>query len=424
MHRMHKYRGEGQHHLPMNDAQPHHTILIITEVFGIMAGSERNITQLLNGIDSDRFTLHLACIRSGELADESREQGHSIFDLRPGGIYTMRGLCNIRFLRDLMRKKHVDLIVTYHESADFYGLILSLVCGVPVISSRRDMGFNAKKHHHAAYRLLGRFFDAEITVCHAVKEEMIRLGWFPAERLFPIYNGVDLKMYENSRYVNTADQLRTMIGLQAGQPVVGLIANLRRIKGIQYFIEAASLIHSKKPDVQFLIVGNDMQNPGYTMADLKQFARNLHLEKNIHFLGMRPDIPGIISVFDIAVVASLTEGFSNTILEYMASSKPVVATKVGGNSEAVLHEQTGLVVPPGNSSALAEAIWSILEGPDAAQRFGIAGRKRAEEQFSLDMMIRNYEHLFERVIQNRNNGHCPGGLLRRCSRSNTAQMRA
>jgi len=115
-------------------------------------------------------------------------------------------------------------------------------------------------------------------------------------------------------------------------------------------------------------------------------------------------VADLISIFDVAVLTSLSEGFSNVILEYMASAKPVVATEVGGNPEIVVHGETGLLVPPADSNALATAILSILENKEVALRFGMAGRKRVEERFCLDVMLRNYENLFEEVINSgRNN---------------------
>jgi glycosyltransferase involved in cell wall biosynthesis len=129
----------------------------------------------------------------------------------------------------------------------------------------------------------------------------------------------------------------------------------------------------------------------------------LAVERNVHFLGSRNDVPDLISTFDVAVISSLSEGFSNTILEYMASARPVVATMVGGNPEAVRHGETGLLVPPGDSQALAAAIGTILDDKALAARYGAAGRRKAEELFSLESMIRNYESLFERVLSAKKN---------------------
>jgi glycosyltransferase involved in cell wall biosynthesis len=247
---------------------------------------------------------------------------------------------------------------------------------------------------------MGGLFDREITVCHAVKEEMIKQGWFPAQRIFPVYNGVDLAKYNGMK--KNVEIIKREIGIDPRHLVVGLVANLRRVKGIKFLIEAASLICEKRSDVKFLIIGGNMKEPDYTQDDMEALAKTLKVDQNVHFIGARNDVPDLISVFDIAVVASLSEGFSNTILEYMASSKPVVATAVGGNPEAVVQGKTGLLVPPGDSYALAEAILSILNDREMALEFGTAARKRAEEKFSLSSMIKSYENMFEQVINAKN----------------------
>ncbi len=378
-----------------------YNVLILTDTFMGMAGSERNITQLLKGIDKEKFNLYMACIYSGQLAQEMREEGHSVFDLLRGGIYTVNGIKNIFFLRRLIKNKNISLIVTYHETSDFYGLILAKACNIPVISSRRDMGFKTRSHHKMAYKLIGGFFDREITVCDAVKQEIVKQGWFPEKRIVSIYNGVDLREYNTCR--RTCSDIKKEIGIDPAHPVVGLVANLRRIKGITYLIEAASRICKRRSDVEFLIAGSDTTDMGYSISSMQTMAEKLGVSRNVHFLGRRRDVPEIISIFDVAVVASLSEGFSNTILEYMASSKPVVATTVGGNAEAVVQGETGFLVPPGDSHALAEAIWSILDDPITAQQFSTAAKKRVEEKFSLEHMIENYETIFKQVILTREN---------------------
>jgi glycosyltransferase involved in cell wall biosynthesis len=353
-------------------------------------------------IDKEKFQLDMACIYSGNLAQGLREQGYSIFDLRHGGIQTVNGMKNIIFLRNLIRKRGISLIVTYHEASDFYGLVLAKICNIPIISNRRDMGFKTRLRHKIAYKLMGRLFDGEITVCYAVKEEMIKQAWFPRQRILPIYNGVDLN--EFGVMENDSEIIKWKIGIHPCHPVVGMVANLHRVKGVHFLIEAASMICKKRSNVEFVIVGgNNTEEFGYRREDMESLAKKLHLEQNIHFLGKRSDIPELVSIFDVAVVASLSEGFSNTVLEYMASSKPVVATAVGGNGEAVVHGKTGLLVPPGDSPALAEAICTILDNKEMALQFGTAARKRIEEKFSLDVMLRNYENLFERIIKSREN---------------------
>lgn len=370
-------------------------ILFITDIFSTMAGSERNITQIMTNIDQRRFQIMVACFISGNLAQDMRDQGFLVFDLKRGGVHTINGLKNLAFLRKLVYENDISLLVTYHESSDFYGLALSKICRVPVISSRRDMGHNTNLRHKIAYRLCGRFFNAVITVCRAVKDKVVHNGWFSANKVFTIYNGVNIREYGNNE--DTAF-LKKKMGIDANRPVIGLVGGLRKIKGIRYLIEAASIIAKRDPDVLFLVAGPDWREAGCTMEELELFARNLNVSQNVQFLGKRDDIADLISIFDVAVIASLSEGFSNVILEYMASSKSVVATNVGGNPEAVVHGETGLLVPPGDSLSLADAIWSILINKEMGIRLGMAGRKRVEENFGLEKMVKNYEHLFEQIM--------------------------
>jgi glycosyltransferase involved in cell wall biosynthesis len=375
-------------------------ILILTDTFFGVGGSERNIIQLISGVDRDKFEIYIACFTSGKLAEHVRSQGFSVIDLNMAGIYTVSGLRNLGFLRRFVNEKKISLIVTYHESSDFYGFALSFICHIPVISNRRDMSFKTRLHHRMAYRILGRYFDSAIAVSESVKGEVIKRRWFPEGKILTIYNAINPVDYGKA---HDGVALKEQFGIPPKSPVVGLVANIHKIKGYEYFLQAACIIVRYHRDVQFVMIGYDSKESDLTIPTLKQYADGIGISQNLHFLGGRLDVPDMIRIFDIAVLASLSEGFSNVILEYMASSKPVVATEVGGNPEIVVHGETGLLVPPADSDALASAILSILEDKDMALRFGMAGRKRVEERFSLDVMLRNYENLFGQVINSRQN---------------------
>jgi glycosyltransferase involved in cell wall biosynthesis len=369
-------------------------ILIITDVFKKIAGSERNIMQLLRGMDQRRFEVYVACFYSGEVAQVMRAERFQVHDLRLGGIYSFSGLKNIILLSKLIREEKIDLILTYHEGSDFLGLVLSKLCAIPIISNRRDMGFKTRFPHQVTYRLFGRCFDGVITVSDAVKKEVIHRGWFKERKVWSIHNGINAGEYGN--HVNR-DSIKRSMGIKANTLVVGLIANIKKIKGIRYFVHAASLISAENSGVEFVIIGYDLNETGYSMKDMKLLADRMNIADKIHFLGGRKDIGELISTFDVAVISSLSEGFSNVLLEYMASGRPVVATDVGGNREAVIHGETGLLVPSENADQLAEAIKVFLDHKDLALTYGLAGRKRVEKEFSLQRMIEKYESIFERV---------------------------
>jgi glycosyltransferase involved in cell wall biosynthesis len=259
------------------------------------------------------------------------------------------------------------------------------------------MGFKTRLPHRIAYRLVGRYFDGVITVSDAVRKEVIRRGWFKEGKVWPIHNGIKVEEYTN--HVNR-EAIKRSIGIEANKYVVGLVGNVKTIKGIRYFLQGASLVCAENSEVEFVIIGGDLKEAGSSMNDMKLLAKRMNIADRIHFLGEKKEIGELISIFDVAVLSSLSEGFSNVLLEYMACAKPVVATDVGGNKEAVIDGETGLLVPPENAHRLAEGINVFLGSRKIASRCGLAGRRRVEEEFSLKRMIQKYEDIFEYVAMN------------------------
>jgi L-malate glycosyltransferase len=374
-------------------------IILLTDVFKFMAGSERNIANLLRQVDRNQFEVCVACFKFGPLAERMISEGYEIHKMTSEKFFSLSSLKNLMDLKALIKKKNISLIVTYHESSDFLGLLLSKMCRIPVIANRRDMGFQVRMKHKIAYRALGRYFDLNIVVCRAIQEEMEKNKWFPAGKIKCIYNGVDTTLF---RTTSVRTGIRKDIGIPEGYLVVGVVANLRSVKGIRYFIEAASLIRRRKKEVAFIIIGEDMHEPGCTKKELLELAGELSVADRMCFLGARKDIAELMKIIDVGVLPSLSEGFSNVVLEFMACGKPVVATDVGGNREAVAHGETGFLVAPGDSSGLAGAILRLLEKEDERNKFGAEGRARVEEFFELSRMIKEYQKTFAGIISNRN----------------------
>ena len=349
-----------------------------------MGGSERNITQLLTHVDREQFHIHLAFLAGGNLSNEMKQKGFSLYPLSLGGIYTAKGMRNLLFLRNLVKEQDISLILTYHEASDIYGFLLSKICRVPVVTNRRDMGFKTRSRYALAYQLVGRQFNGVVSVCDAVQNAVIGYKWFPTVPMITIYNGIDANEYKPSSIK------------ESNKPIVGIVANFRKIKGLDYFIEAASLVVKHQQDVQFIIIGEDHAGE---KAELVALAAKRNIKENVHILDHAADISCTIAFFDVAVLSSLSEGFSNAILEYMAAEKPVVATDVGGNREAVVHGETGFLVPPKDANALFEAILVLLKDKEKSRQFGVAGRKHIEAKFSLEKMIHAYESLFHQFCK-------------------------
>ena len=125
-----------------------------------------------------------------------------------------------------------------------------------------------------------------------------------------------------------------------------------------------------------------------------------YLENNFYFVGERSDIPDLLSILDVSVLPSLSEGFSNTVLESMSAGLPLVVTDVGGNSEAVIDGKTGFVVPPKDIVKMADSINLLLANKELAKKMGREGRKRAQQLFSMDRMINKIENLYVSSLKN------------------------
>jgi glycosyltransferase involved in cell wall biosynthesis len=178
--------------------------------------------------------------------------------------------------------------------------------------------------------------------------------------------------------------------LAPGTPVVGMIAEFNRYKDYATFVTAALRLLQQGWDAEFVMVGD-----GETMDQTRALVPSGC--SRIKFLGRRRDIEAVVPTFSIGTLATFTEGLSNSIMEYMAFAKPVVATDGGGSREVVIDGRTGFLVPPCDPQAFADRIAWLLDRPDAAREMGKQGRLRIEREFGLDSMIDKTIGLYERA---------------------------
>jgi glycosyltransferase involved in cell wall biosynthesis len=169
---------------------------------------------------------------------------------------------------------------------------------------------------------------------------------------------------------------------------------------MDFYLRAARILLDEGRDVRFLVIGAVSVEKSYK-SEMEELARKLNLEGNVIFTGQREDVADILRDVDLVVHPSLSEGLSNVILEAMAAALPVVATRVGGTPELVRDGATGLLVPPGNASDLAQAIARLLDDPALARGFGDTGRQRIIQEFSIDRMLRQTEALYWKLWENR-----------------------
>jgi glycosyltransferase involved in cell wall biosynthesis len=266
------------------------------------------------------------------------------------------------------------------------------------IASVRDTGVfsSQKKTKGLAQRVACRFADCVLANSNAVRQWLITEG-VNAEKIRVIPNGI--KVTKRS----TPDggmPVRGELGIDPAAPVVAVVCRLMSGKGVEFFLQAIPSVLARVPAARFLVIGDSYLNPSYKL-ELRRQADALNLGDRVILTGQRNDVPAILDEVTLAVLPSLSEGFSNSLLEAMAARLPVIATNVGGNPEIVRDGETGILIPPRNVEALSRAMIAILESPELARRFGAAGQERVISRFSLDATVRQTQELYWNLLEQR-----------------------
>ena len=297
----------------------------------------------------------------------------------------------IRTLAWIYRKERPDIVHAYLPAACVIGPIAARLAGVRrVIVSRRSLG-----NYKAKYPLLRRveplgyrLADVVMVNSDAVRRDVERTERFWGGKIRLVYNGIDTEMPDPAPIGDLFPEL-------SGGPVVTYVANLFPYKGHVDLVRAARAVVDYMPAARFLLVGRDAGEMGGVRSEIAA----LGLERHVLLAGLRADSVRIMAASSLVVHPSHEEGFSNTILEAMAAGKAVVATRVGGNPEAVADGETGILVPPRDPASLSGAILSLLRDPARARAMGEAGRRRVIERFPLEKMVREIESLYEDLLK-------------------------
>jgi glycosyltransferase involved in cell wall biosynthesis len=292
-----------------------------------------------------------------------------------------------------LRRLEPDILHAFLFHAYTIGAFLSPLLRVRAfVSSRRSLG-HFKANRPAALlieRAANHFASVVVANSEAVKRDvMIREG-LAGEQVIVIHNGIDMTRFAGCR----GALMRQQVDIAESAQVVGVVANFISYKGHECFLAAWQRVSTAYPHAVAILIGD-----GRTRERVERLAEELQLTGSVRFLGNRPDVPMLLAAIDILVHPSEQEGFSNAILEGMAAGRPVIATDVGGNAEAVVHEETGLLVPSGDPAALAAAIERLFAHPEMAREFGAAGRRRVEREFGMDRMTSAYERLYVDVLR-------------------------
>jgi glycosyltransferase involved in cell wall biosynthesis len=346
-------------------------------------GSERQFSALARSVDRERFRLHLGCIqRKGAFLEGLGD----VAEFPVGGSLFRVQSFKTRWRLVQYLKCHT---ISIAHAFDFYSNFILIPAArwarVPVvIGSQRQLGDLLTWKQERAQAAVLRWSDMVVCNSRAAANRLMELG-VRESQLAVIGNGLPLEAF-----AETPPALPRV----PGELRIGMIARMNtRAKNHETFLRVAARLLPRFPALQFVLVGD-----GPLRQELEQKARDLGLAGQVLFLGDRRDIPGVLASLDISVLPSASESLSNVILESMAAGVPVVANRVGGNCELV-SEDRGLLVPPDDEEALADAIERLLRDAPLRRALGCNANEFARANFTLEHIRASHEALYQDLLE-------------------------
>jgi glycosyltransferase involved in cell wall biosynthesis len=377
-------------------------------------GAQEVVRTLVEYLASDDCLPVVCTFRDGPLRREIEQLGIKV-ELLPPRRYSVIAfplflVDMIRILQSLARlvsKHEIDVVQTHLlRSLDFLVLFLRYTTCLRVVLwtfhsakfvlaetelTKHKWLLKPKRYaHRLLYRRTLHLVNGFIAVSDQVKESMVKVIGPIQDKITVIHNGVDVK-----RYGHPVDKARlcSQLGLKANARLIAVVGTLREPKGHRYLVEAMATVAPQYPDVHVLFIGE-----GHLREELQAQVEEQSLGQQIHFLGNRNDVPALLAASELFVLPSLWEGLSMALLEAMAAGKPVVATAVSGTTQVMIPGETGLVIPPHDSRALAGAITQLLSNPAQAQAMGRAAKQHVNMNFSAQKQADEHLALYRRLL--------------------------
>lgn len=305
-------------------------------------------------------------------------------------FYDANAVAQLRRFVRLLKEWNIDIVHTHDFYTNIFGMTGAALARVPVrIAARRESAVRSPKQRfveRSAYRLA----HAVVANCEEVRAQLIAEG-VPANKTVTIHNGLDLQRVALPVDFNRGQALSSFnLPSDKNYRFVTILANLRiELKDHPTFLRAAKRVLEAVPETRFILAGE-----GELTTPLRDLSAELGLAEAASFVGRCGRVAELLELSDICVLSSKSEGFSNSILEYMAAGRPVVATDVGGAREAVVEGETGYLVRSGDYESLAARIIELLRDPARARAMGTRGRQIVEEKFSSEAQLQRTLDLY------------------------------
>ncbi len=358
-----------------------------------MGGGERNIVSLLPYLQRTDVTVVLGTMntrRDGPLADVFFRSGIQRFDF---GARRMLDLTAFRKLLLILREQKIDIVHAQDQDTIIYAGLASRLLGIPSVMTRHVLE-ESKVNWKKRLRMQLVYFSARygitkvIAVSEMVRQYFSKQARISLSKIEKIYNGIE---FEKFKQIACRNEIRARLGWDLNRPTGIFVSVLRPGKGFELLFDCIPYVRQVIPDFQVKLVGS-----GKLEAELREKA--IPLGDAVEFLGQRMDIPELLGASDLLIQASWSEALPTVLIEAGAASLPVVATNVGGSAEIVQSGIGGLLVTPGDSRAIADAVVELLQHPEKSRQMGERAHQFVQENFSLEKQALATKDLYERVV--------------------------
>lgn len=357
-----------------------------------IGGTERNAVRVLGELHRRGHPVQLAVFRGGPLEADLEKSGIPVHRIPVSSFYSPAFLREARGLTRFTRQEGIRLLHAHDRYSNIFAAAAGVLgLAIPTVASKRWDGRGDPWSMRAASRFALRAATRVLVNSEAVAETALRDEGVRASRIRVIPNFVDDVLFETPT-PGLRDEMRRELGIRPEQPVIVCVANLRPVKNHQLLLEVLVAVRTSFPEVRLVLVGD-----GPSSDALKRRAGEMHLQREVLFLGQQSDAWRFHAAGDLSVLASVSEGFPNALVEAQALGVPVVATAVGGVGEAVLDQRTGLLVPEGDAAAMRDAILGLLRDPGRGHAMGLAARE-ATRRYSRESVMTRLLDLYRELV--------------------------
>ena len=359
-------------------------------------GAQDNTLLTVEGLDPNRFEVHVASAPGGQWESRTREVAEQFFVIpsMKRGIYALSNGRALFEILNLLRNQHYHIVHTHSTNAGILGRLAAKLANVPIIVHTvhgfpfDDLTYNPVIRTILTYLewFCARLSDKLVMVSELNKLQALKAGIAPVRKFEVIHSGIEMARFEAAETQLT----RSCLSLNNNWPIVGWIGRLCEQNAPEVFLLAARRVLQDRPETYFVLAGD-----GHLQAHVERLRGNV---PQIKLLGYRQDVPQLLRLFNLFVSTVRWAGLGRAVTEAMIAGLPVIATCVNGVPEIVIHQKTGLLVPPNDPNTVAKQVCYLLDHPEVAARLSHNAKAMVIHEFRADLMVRRITKLYENLL--------------------------